>query len=224
MPTTGGRFVTTSQHPEVPATRVRRLPERGILDRAAIIGILDEAMVCHVGFDDASGHPVVIPMLHARVGGDLLLHGSPASRLIRRLGDGIPVSVAATIFDGLVLARSVFNHSAHYRSVVLFGRARPVEEPAEKLAALRAFTERILPGRWSEARPPSDKELRATTVLAIPIDAASAKMSAGPPEDEPEDYDLDVWAGVVPYRLVPGDPEADPRLRPGIPLPGSLQR
>jgi nitroimidazol reductase NimA-like FMN-containing flavoprotein (pyridoxamine 5'-phosphate oxidase superfamily) len=188
-----------------------------------IDAVLDEALVCHVGFDDAARHPVVIPMLHARDGDDLLLHGSPASRLVRRLSGGVPISVAATVLDGLVLARSVFHHSVNYRSVVLFGTARVVEDPAAKGAALRVFTERFVPGRWNDARRPTHKELRATAVLALPIDAASAKVRSGPPDDDEEDLALDVWAGVIPLRLVAGDPQADPRLRPGVPLPDYLR-
>jgi nitroimidazol reductase NimA-like FMN-containing flavoprotein (pyridoxamine 5'-phosphate oxidase superfamily) len=185
--------------------------------------ILDEALVCHVGFDDPTGHPVVIPMLHARDGDDLLLHGSPASRLVRTLSDGVPVSAAVTILDGLVLARSVFHHGANYRSVVLFGTARVIEDPAARLAALRVFTERFAPGRWDDARRPTGKELRATAVLALPIDTASAKVRTGPPDDEDADLTLDVWAGVIPLRVVAGEPQADPRLRRGIPLPQHLR-
>jgi nitroimidazol reductase NimA-like FMN-containing flavoprotein (pyridoxamine 5'-phosphate oxidase superfamily) len=214
--------LTTPQSPDTPDTEVRRQPERGSADRATIDAILDEAMVCHVGFIDDSGYPVVIPMLHARDGDHLLVHGSPASRLVRRLRSGVPVSVAVTILDGLVLARSVFNHSANYRSVVLFGTARPIDDPEEKLAALRVFTERLTPGRWEDARRPTGTELRATAVLAVPIEAATAKVRAGPPEDEDDDYDLGVWAGVIPYRMAAGDPVADPRLRPGIPVPPYL--
>jgi nitroimidazol reductase NimA-like FMN-containing flavoprotein (pyridoxamine 5'-phosphate oxidase superfamily) len=188
-----------------------------------IDAVLDEALVCHVGFDDASGHPVVIPMLHARDGDDLLLHGSPASRLVRRLSAGVPVSVAVTILDGLVLARSVFHHSVDYRSVVLFGTARVIGDPDTKLAALRAFTERLVPGRWDDARRPTDAELRATAVLALPIGTASAKVRTGPPDDDEDDLDLDVWAGVIPLRMAAGQPQPDPRLRPGIPLPDYLR-
>jgi nitroimidazol reductase NimA-like FMN-containing flavoprotein (pyridoxamine 5'-phosphate oxidase superfamily) len=162
-------------------------------------------------------------MLFARDGDRLLLHGSPASRLVRRLSGGSPVSIAVTLLDGLVLARSVFHHSAAYRSVVLFATAEPIVDRRGKLEALRAITERLTPGRWSDARQPTDQELRATAVLALPIDAASAKVGAGPPEDEAEDYALDVWAGVIPLRLVAGEPEPDPRLRPGIPLPEYLR-
>jgi nitroimidazol reductase NimA-like FMN-containing flavoprotein (pyridoxamine 5'-phosphate oxidase superfamily) len=193
-----------------PRTTVRRHPERGTEDRTVIDAILDEAMVCHVGFVDAGGGPVVIPMLHARNGNRILLHGSPASRLIRTLKAGGDVCVTVTIVDGVVLARSVFNHAMNYRSVVLFGTAEEVTDPGEKDAALRAFTERLLPGRWEEARRPTDRETRATTILAIPIDRATAKVRTGPPSDDEADLSLEVWAGVVPIRSTAGTPEPDP--------------
>ena len=180
-------------------TRVRREPQRGVYDRETIEAILDEALFCHVGFE-VDGQPYVIPTLHARLGDRLYVHGSSASRMLRRLGDGARICVTATLFDGLVLARSVFNHSVNYRSAVVFGTAR-LAEPDEKVSALRAFTEHLAPGRWDEARQPTATELKATSILWVPLDEASAKVRTGPPEDEPEDLDLPVWAGVVPVHL-----------------------
>lgn len=200
-------------------TRVRRHPERGVYDREAVDAILDEALISHVGFVD-NGHPYVIPMIHARVGSVLYLHGSPASRLLRGLAKALDVCVTATIVDGLVLARSGYNHSLNYRSVVVLGRAHPVEDRAEKLAALDAVVEHVAAGRSAHARPPTEKELRATSVLALPIAEASAKVRAGPPKDFEADVGLPVWAGVVPLRLVAGAPETDDRVPPGVEIPG----
>ena len=211
--------MTDSQHPPSDRTRVRREPERARYDRATIDAILDEALVCHVGFVH-DGAPVVIPTIHVRVGDDLLLHGSPASRMIRSI-TGRPVSVAVTLLDGLVLARSVFSHSMNYRSVVLFGTAEIVDDLDLKLEAMRVFTDKLVPGRWGDARVPTDLEFRATTMLRIPILEASAKVRTGPPEDEEEDLGRDTWAGVVPLRLTVGEPIPAPDLRPGIlPPPG----
>lgn len=203
-------------------TTVRRHPERGAADRAVIDAILDEAMVCHVGIVADDGRPVVIPMLHARDGDVLLLHGSPASRLIRTLKAGADVCVTVTLVDGIVLARSIFNHSLNYRSVVMFGTAEEVTDPVAKEAAFRAFTERLLPGRWDEARPPDERETRATAIVAIPIDRATAKVRTGPPEDDEADLRLDVWAGVVPYRPAAGAPQPDPDCA-HLPIPPSVR-
>ena len=197
---------------------MRRLPKRGFYDRKTIDAILDEALVCHVGFVH-DGHPVVIPTLFARVGDLVYFHGSAASRMLRTLTSGAEVCLTVTLLDGLVLARSAFHHSANYRSVVVFGRAQMIEERTEKLAALEAFAERVAPGRWNEVREPTPKELKATTVLSLALDEASAKVRTGPPVDDEEDYALDVWAGVIPLRLVAGEPVPDPRLRAGIPVP-----
>ena len=199
-------------------TRLRRLPARGDHDRETIDAILDEALVSHMGFvhDD---HPVVVPTLHARVGDEVLLHGSAASRALRTLAGGAPLCLTVTLIDGLVLARSAFHHSINYRSVMLFGTARLVDGPEEKAAALEAFTEKLVPGRWAAVRWPSRQELKGTKVLALPIDEASAKLRTGPPGDDEEDYAMDTWAGVVPLTLVAGDPHDDPRLREGIPQP-----
>jgi len=194
-----------TDYPPTDRTRVRRLPDRGHYDRETIYAILDEALVCHVAFVE-DGRPFVIPTLHARVGDALLLHGAPASRLLKHLAAGGEVSVAATIADGLVLAKSVFHHSVNYRSVVLFGHGAPVEGDAAKLAALEAFTEKLLPGRWSEARVPNAAELKATAVIRVAIEEASAKIRTGGPKDDPEDLALDVWAGVIPLSLVRGEP------------------
>ena len=180
-------------------TRIKREPQRGRYDRETIDLILDEALLCHLGFE-IDGQPYVIPTLHARVGDKLYVHGSAASRMLRHLAGGVRVCVTVTLFDGLVLARSVFNHSVNYRSVVLLGTATLVEGD-EKREALHALTEQLAPGRWDEARQPTAKELKATWILSVPIEEVSAKVRNGPPEDEPEDEDLPVWAGVVPVHL-----------------------
>ena len=182
--------------------RVRRQPTRGVYDRATIDAILDEALFCHLGFVD-DGRPFVIPTLHARVDDRVYVHGSAASRMLRTAARGVQVCVTVTLLDGLVLAKSVFNHSINYRSVVVTGIATPVEGD-EKIHALRAFAEAIAPGRWNEARHPNATELRATWILSLPLDESSAKVRAGGPEDDPEDEGLDVWAGVVPVHLAAG--------------------
>jgi hypothetical protein len=201
-----------------PRTTLRRLPQRGRYELATIHAILDEALWCHVGFV-AEGQPFVIPTIHARVGARLYVHGSAASRMLRTLDDGVPACVTVSLLDGLVLARSAFHHSLNYRSVVLLGRARPVEDRDEKLDALRAIVEHVCPRRSDDVREPSETELRATTVLSLPIEEASAKVRSGPPLDDEEDYALPCWAGVVPLRLTSGDPLPDPRLPAGVPLP-----
>jgi nitroimidazol reductase NimA-like FMN-containing flavoprotein (pyridoxamine 5'-phosphate oxidase superfamily) len=179
--------------------RIKREPQRGRYDRETIDAILDEALICHLGFE-VDGQPYVIPTLHARVGDQVYVHGSAASRMLRELASSIRVCLTVTLVDGLVLAKSVFNHSVNYRSVVLFGTATLVDSD-QKLAALEALTEQLAPGRWSEARQPTAQELKATWILTLPIEEASAKVRSGPPEDEPEDLDLPVWAGVVPVHL-----------------------
>jgi uncharacterized protein len=195
--------------------RVKREPQRGVYDRETIDAILDEALVCHLGFA-VDGQPYVIPTLHARIGDLLYVHGSAASRMLRHAASDARICVTVTLLDGLVLARSVFNHSIDYRSVVVLGTPRLVEDVAEKREALHAFTEHIAPGRWDEARQPTDKELKATWILSIPLDEASAKIRTGPPEDEPEDRDLPVWAGVVPIHLAAEPSEYDwRRVRDG---------
>jgi nitroimidazol reductase NimA-like FMN-containing flavoprotein (pyridoxamine 5'-phosphate oxidase superfamily) len=197
------------------------VPERGVYDREQIDAILDAGLVCHLGFVH-DGHPFVIPTLYGRVGDEVYVHGSSASRMLRTLKGGVDACLTVTIVDGLVLARSIFHHSINYRSVVVVGRAVEVAEPAEKLRALEAFGERILPGRWAKVRPPTEQELKATSILRLPLDEASAKVREGPPKDEEEDYDLPVWAGVIPLALRAGAPQADPRLAfdlapPGVP-------
>jgi nitroimidazol reductase NimA-like FMN-containing flavoprotein (pyridoxamine 5'-phosphate oxidase superfamily) len=204
-------------------TKLRRMPARGVYDREAIDAILDEAMVAHVGFL-SEGQPYVIPTLHARVGGEVYFHGSAASRTIRALGDGAPACLTVTLLDGLVLARSVVHHSVNYRSVLVLGAARPVEDLTERMAAVQAFTERLVPGRWEEARPPSTKELKAISVLALPLDEVSAKIRTGPPVDDEEDYALDVWAGVIPLHSTAGTPLPDPRLASGTAPSDAVRR
>ena len=204
-------------------TRIVREPHRAVYDRQAIYAILDEGFVCHVGFA-LDGQTYVIPTMYARVGDALYFHGSAASRMLRSLTAGLSVCVTVTLLDGLVLARSVFNHSMNYRSVVALGKAAPVEEPGEKLAALEAFTEKLLPGRWRDARRPNERELKATSILRLPLSEVSAKVRQGDVEDDAEDYALPVWAGVVPLKLVAGRPVPDARLEPAIPTPAYAQK
>jgi nitroimidazol reductase NimA-like FMN-containing flavoprotein (pyridoxamine 5'-phosphate oxidase superfamily) len=201
-----------------PRSKVRRRPARAAYDRATIDAILDEGLVCHVGFS-IDAQPFVIPTIYARAADSLLLHGSAASRMLRHLREGVEVCVTVTLIDGLVFARSAFHHSMNYRSVVIFGRARAIEETSEKAAALRSIVEHAFPGRFDQVRAPDRKELRQTAVLALPIEEASAKVRSGPPVDEDEDYALDVWAGVLPLALAPRAPVPDARLSPGIELP-----
>ena len=204
-------------------TQVRRLPKRGVYDRDAVYRILDEGLVCHIGFV-VVGKPVVIPIGYGRKGDTLYLHGSPASRMLRALGRGADVCLTVTIVDGLVLARSAFHHSMNYRSVVIFGKATLVEDPAAKWEALHAFTEHVAPGRWQEVRQPSEKELKSTLVLAIPLKEVSAKVRTGPPLDDEEDYALPVWAGVLPIELTPTTPLPDNRLPKEIAVPDYVRR
>jgi nitroimidazol reductase NimA-like FMN-containing flavoprotein (pyridoxamine 5'-phosphate oxidase superfamily) len=196
--------MSTVQFVPTDATQVRRLPERASMDRAEAYAILDEGLVCHVGFVASDGRPVVIPTTYARNGDELLLHGSPASRMLRSLKGGVDVCVTVTLLDGLVLAKSAFHHSLNYRSVVVLGRATPVTDEAAKLAALEAFVEHIVPGRTADARGPSPSEMKGTLVLALPIDEASVKRRRGGPIDDGEDLGLPVWAGVLPLALTPG--------------------
>jgi nitroimidazol reductase NimA-like FMN-containing flavoprotein (pyridoxamine 5'-phosphate oxidase superfamily) len=199
-------------------TVLKRLPQRGSFEREQINQILDEGIVCHVGFV-VDGHPVVIPTGYGRVEQDLIIHGSQASRMLRALKQGIDVCVTVTLIDGLVLARSAFHHSMNYRSVVIFGRARLIEDEQEKIDALRALSEHIVPGRWDEVRGPNERELQQTTVLSLPLTEASAKIRTGPPLDDEEDYQLDVWAGTIPLALASGQPINDPRLSTGLAVP-----
>lgn len=195
-----------------------RVPDRGRYDPDAVHAIVDAAPVCHVGYVTDDGQPIVIPTIHGRIDDMLYLHGAAGNAMLRAIDDR-PVSVTATIIDGLVLARSVFHHSMNYRSVVVLGRGRTVGDPDERMAALRAITDRITPGRWAQCRLPDETELRATRVTSVPLHEASAKVRTGPPSDAAEDLGLDVWAGVVPWTTVAGTPEPAPDLRPGTPLP-----
>jgi hypothetical protein len=207
---------------KTPRTKLRRVPKRGFHDRETIDSILDEALISHIGFvhDD---RPAVIPTLHARVGDEVLLHGSAASRMLRALGRGVDVCLTTTLIDGLVLARSAFHHSMNYRSVVLYGKATPVTGDEGLERALEVFTEKLVPGRWADVRRPTKQELKGTAVLSLPITEGSAKVRTGPPIDDDEDYDLDVWAGVVPLRLTASAAEPDPVLRDGIPQPSYVR-
>ena len=192
-------------------TEVRRLPERAVYDRETIHAIVDEALICHVGFlADAS--PVVIPTIHARIDDTLYFHGSPASRMLRGMKKGMEVSIAITLLDGLVVARTPFHQSLNYRSVIVFGEARLVDDPDEKQLALKAVTDHMTPGRLKDSRPPSEKEIAGTLVLAVPLDEVSAKVRIGPPVDEEDDIGLPYWAGVVPLSIVPGAPIPSPEV------------
>ncbi len=215
MPSPKQTSPTTST--PTPRTRVRRMPARAEYERETIEAILDEALVAHLGFA-VDGEPFVIPTLHARVGDSVCFHGSSASRTMRALAAGTQMCLTVTLLDGLVLARSAVHHSVNYRSVVVMGRATAIVDPSEKMAAIEAFTERLIPGRWDEVRPPTAKELKAIQVLSLPLSEASAKLRTGPPMDDEEDYALETWAGVIPLDVVAGAPIPDARLAGGIPL------
>lgn len=202
--------------------RVKRVPIRAEYDRDTIYRIVDDALICHVGFVQDS-HPFVIPILHARDGDRLLLHGAKASRLMKHVGDGHEICATITFLDGLVLARSVFHHSMNYRSAVLFGTGWILEDEDEKMDGLRVLTDHIMPGRWDDARLPTRKELNATSVVAMDIQSASAKIRTGPPVDDEEDYDLRVWAGVLPMQSQVLEPLRDKRLQQDIPIPGYIR-
>lgn len=204
-------------------TKLKRIPKRGNYNRDTINAILDEAFICHVGFV-VDGQPYVIPTGFARVGDDLYIHGSAASRMMRNLAEGIDVCVTVTLIDGLVLARSAFHHSMNYRSVVILGKAEMVTDAGEKNKALEAFTEHVIPGRWAEVRWPTELELKATTVLRLPITEASAKVRTGDPVDADEDYSMDVWAGVLPLYLTIGEARPDEKLTEDIPVPDYVQQ
>jgi uncharacterized protein len=201
-------------------TRVHRHPERGAYDRATIDAILDEALICHLAWVSAEGVPRLIPTIHVRVGDTLYVHGSQASHTLRALRAGATVCIETTILDGLVLARSTPNHSMNYRSVVVFGSPREVVDREEMHIAQRALTDHVVPGRTADARPPNDAEYKETAIFAISLEEASAKVRTGPPLDPDEDLPLDVWAGEIPIRIVAGEPEASPDLKPGIEPPG----
>ncbi len=199
-----------------PRTQVKRLPKRAVYNQDEIFAILDEGFLCHVGFA-VEGQPFVIPTGYARLGNELFFHGSPASRMLRTLANGLDVCITVTLLDGFVLARSAFHHSMNYRSVVVLGKARLVTDPAEKMAAMHAFTNHVVPGRWEEVRQPSEQELKQTEVLALSLTEASAKVRTGPPIDDAEDLALPVWAGVVPVRAVPGTPIPADGVPPAAP-------
>ncbi|MEM7480400.1 MAG: pyridoxamine 5'-phosphate oxidase family protein [Acidobacteriota bacterium] len=203
-------------------TQVRRVRERGVYDRQEIHSILDEGLVCHVGFVHRH-QPYVIPTAYARRGDEVLIHGSVLSRMMKTLGEGMPACLTVTLLDGLVLARSTFHHSMNYRSVVVLGKLRPIEGDEARLAALDALVEHLVPGRSRDARLPSDKELAATEVLSMAIDEASAKVRKGDPGDAKADLDLDYWSGVVPLIRQFGEPEPAPNLKEGIALPEYLK-
>lgn len=203
-------------------TQVKRLPKRGKYDRETVHSILDAGFVCHVGFS-VDGQPFVIPTNYGRSGDTIYLHGSAASRMLRTLSGGVPVSVTVTLVDGLVLARSAFHHSVNYRSVVILGTARLVEDPAEKMEALRVFTEHVMKGRWDDVRQPTEQELKATTVLVLPLEEVSAKVRTGGPLDDEPDYTLPVWAGVLPLETVAKEPVPDPQRKNEPSLPNYMK-
>ena len=203
-------------------TTIKRIPKRANYECETVYQILDEGLVCHVGFV-VDGQPFVIPTAYGRVEDKLYIHGSPASRMLRNLQEGIPVCITVTLIDALVLARSAFHHSMNYRSVVVFGTASVVSNPEEKLEALHAFTEHVVPGRWEEVRQPSRSELTGTLVLSLPLVEASAKVRTGPPSDDEADYSIPVWAGEIPLRVVADAPIDDSRLQPGLILPSYVK-
>jgi nitroimidazol reductase NimA-like FMN-containing flavoprotein (pyridoxamine 5'-phosphate oxidase superfamily) len=214
--------MSAADQPRSARTRVRRQPDLAAYDRATIEAVLDAGLVGHLGVVD-KGQPFVLPVGYARIGNDVLVHGSTASRAFRLAAAGTPVCLTVTLLDGMVFARSVFNSSMNYRCVVVVGTATPVADE-DKTEALRLLSERLAPGHWAAVRQPSGKELKATTVLRLPLDEASAKVSAGPPEDDPDDLATDVWAGVVPVELLWGKPEPAPELAPGRQVPAYVQR
>jgi uncharacterized protein len=203
-------------------TQVKRLPKRGHYDEQTVFPILDQAFVCHVGFS-VDGQPYVIPTNYGRRGHTLYLHGSAASRMLKTLGGGVPLCVTVTLVDGLVLARSAFHHSVNYRSVVILGTAKLVDDPAEKMDALRLFTEHVMKGRWDDVRQPTEQELKATTVLALPLEEVSAKVRTGGPIDDEPDYALPVWAGVLPLETVAKTPQPDAARKNDPPVPEYLK-
>jgi nitroimidazol reductase NimA-like FMN-containing flavoprotein (pyridoxamine 5'-phosphate oxidase superfamily) len=221
----GFLFMSTTGSPGAPTSRttVKRIPDRARYDRNTVNLVLDEALICHVGFV-ADGSAFVIPTIHARVGDVLYFHGSPASRMLRQMKKGVEVTVTATIVDGIIAARSAFHHSMRYRSAMVFGEARVVEDPEERAAAFEAITNAVLPGRWSEARVPNRKEDKGTLLVSVPIEEYSAKVNDGNVGDEPEDYDLPIWAGVIPLSIVPGSPIPDDGLPQDMELPESVER
>ena len=213
----------STSSPPTQRARVIREPQRGVYDRDVANRILDEGFICHVGFS-IDGQPFVIPTSYGRHEDELYIHGSAASRMLRNVSGGIPMCVTVTLLDGLVLARSIFNHSMNYRSVVVLGTGTAIEDREEKLSALRLLSEHIVPGRWNEIRQPNEKELKATAILRVPIQEFSAKVREGPVVDDEEDYVFPVWAGVLPLSVVPGEPIADSRLAEGVGVPDYIRR
>lgn len=211
-----------TEYPVTDQNRVRRRPQRAAYDKETVHSIIDDALICHVGLIE-DDQPVVIPMIHARDGDNILLHGASTSRMLNHVATGNRICVTVTHLDGLVLARSVFHHSMNYRSAVLFGQGHLIEEAKEKMRALRIFTEKLIPGRWHDARQPTATESRATHIVSVEVDMASAKVRVGPPADDEEDYSLDVWAGVLPMRTIFGELEVDPQLNEGVKVPGYLE-
>jgi nitroimidazol reductase NimA-like FMN-containing flavoprotein (pyridoxamine 5'-phosphate oxidase superfamily) len=205
-------------HTPTPRTRLVREAERAVYDRETAYRILDEGFLCHVGFV-VDGQPFVIPTSYGRKDVNLYIHGSAASRMLRQMKESVPVCITVTLLEGLVLARSIFNHSMNYRSVVILGKATLVDDPSEKLEALRLLSEHIIPGRWADSRQPNERELKATSVLRVPIEEFSAKVRTGPPIDDEEDYSFPTWAGVVPLEMTAGDPVSDSRLAPTREVP-----
>jgi uncharacterized protein len=213
----------SDNHVPTARTRVAREPHRGVYDRATAYEILDEGSVCHIGFV-VDGQPFVIPTGYGRAGDNLYIHGSAASRMLRNLDQGVPVCFTVTLLDGLVLARSIFNHSMNYRSVVVLGTAVSVNDKEEKLKALRTISEHIVPGRWAESRQPNEQELKATLVMRLPISEFSAKVRQGPPIDDEEDYQFPTWAGVIPFELLVGSAIPDPKLDSTYKVPEYVER
>jgi uncharacterized protein len=211
-----------SQFKPTERTKVRRKPDRGTYDRETIYNILDQAFVCHVGFV-VDGTPFVVPTNYVRVGDKLFLHGSTAGRLMKTLGSGAPFCLSVTLLDGIVFSPTATGHSVNYRSVVVMGKAEPIEEPAAKLAAMRDFVEYVLRGRWATVRPPSEQELKGTMVLAVPLVEASAKVRTGFAVDDDKEYDATAWTGVLPFKWTPGEPVRDPRGDAAISVPESIQ-
>ncbi|MBP7963442.1 MAG: pyridoxamine 5'-phosphate oxidase family protein [Caldilineaceae bacterium] len=210
-----------TEYAKTDINQVRRLPKRADYDRETVQAIVDASAICHVGFV-VEGRPFVVPTIHARIGEVVYFHGAPASRMLKTIRDGASLCITVTHLDGLVLARSAFHHSMNYRSAMLFGIGRLVDDETEKWDALHAITEAVMPGRWEDARQPNPKEMAATLVVAMPIEYASAKVRTGPPGDDEEDYALPVWAGVLPLALTPQAPIDDPLLSPGIPVPAYI--
>lgn len=209
---------------QIPTTRTRvvREPQRAVYDREEVYRILDEAFLCHVGFS-VDGQPFVIPTSYGRKDANLYIHGSAASRMLRQMKDAVPVCITVTLLDGLVLARSIFNHSMNYRSVVILGKATLVEDPKEKLEGLKVLSDHILPRRWEDSRQPNEQELKATSLLRVPIQEFSAKVRTGPPIDDAEDMNFPAWAGVLPLEIKAGAPISDEQLDAGIHVPTYLQ-